>query len=118
MASKKDFRGKKPENAIEANAVEAFLDNAPQGEKQPLQADNSPTLPAAPAEEKATYKPTPRRKPDLVIDQRRGKGIHLLTTITLYEYLKQVAWENKQSVNDYINMLIENDKEAKEREEK
>ena len=111
MASKKDFRGKKPENAIEANAVEAFLGNAPQEEEQPVKAKKSPALPA---EEKTTYKPTPKRKPDLVIDQRRNKGIHFLTTVTLYEYLKQVAWENKQSVNDYINMLIEKDKTERE----
>lgn len=113
MASKKDFRGKKPANAIEANAVEAFLDSAPQGKaEQPVKEKKAPTLPAE--EEKTTYKPTPKRKPDLVIDQRRNKGIHFLTTVTLFEYLKQVAWENKQSVNDYINMLIENDKAERE----
>ena len=110
MATKKDFKGKKPEQAVEANAVEAFLDNAPQPVKEETQAV---TLPAE-QEERETYKPVSRRKPDLVIDQRRNKGIHFLTTVTLYEYLKQVSWENKQSVNDYINMLIENDKTERE----
>lgn len=114
MASKKDFRGKKPETAVEANAVAAFLDNAPQtAETSSFKAEEEAvTIPAG--SEKATYKPTPKRKPDLVIDQRRNKAIHFLTTVTLYEYLKQVAWENKQSVNDYINMLIEADKAERE----
>lgn len=116
MASKKDFRGKKPENAIEANAVEAFLDKAPQAEEQPLQAEETPTLPADLAEK--TYKPVSKRKPDMVLDQRRNKRVQLLTTQYLFDYITNAAWKDKRSVNDYINMLIEKDKEAKEREGK
>lgn len=107
MASKKDFRGKKPAIAIEANAVEAFLNNVSHEEEQPVpvvKTKKSPTLPA-PAETKAA-------------DQRRNKGIHFLTSVSIYEYLKQVAWENRQSVNDYINTLIEADKNRREREGK
>lgn len=115
MASK-DFRGKKPETAIEANAVEAFLENAAHEEKQPVKVDKSPTLPADPAEK--TYKPISKRKPDTIVDQRRNKRVQLLTTQYLFDYITDAAWKDRRSVNDYINMLIEKDKADKEREAK
>ena len=104
MASKKDFKGKKPANAIEAAAVEAFLEttvqNTAEQQPEPEQTVNNP-VPLSPVSSPASAR---IRKAE-----KREIRLQVLLTPRARHYLDTMAWIKRTSVNDYVNYLIEQD---------
>lgn len=101
MASKKDFKGKKPTNAIEANAVEAFLDKTPTVEEpeelpEQIQETEQPENSPAPAVKKS-------RKAEI-----RDQRLQVVLTPSLLHYVKAAAWYERTTVNNYLCSLLEN----------
>ena len=115
MASKKNFLGKKPEIQVEADAVEAFMNKAPAHEKKaiPEKIQEKPAEDPAEQEEvkaSAPVSPTPfSRKAKVNKDNKRSRRLQLLITEEEANYLAAISWENRRSVNDYMNWLIEQD---------
>ena len=129
MASKKNFQNKKPEMQIQAEAVEAFMGNSPTPapadkqeeqapsvmpvKKEPMEAEEQAAYPVSrPEEQKASFPFSPApfsRKAKVNKENKRSKRLQLLITEEEYNYLSAAAWLNRRSVNDYMNMLIEED---------
>lgn len=122
--AKKDFSNKKPEIQVQATAVEKFIDNFPAPDPDPepvkMEAVESEKANAAltgPADQEEpshsnTLIPAPySRKAKVNRENKRDKRLQLLITEDEYNYLTAVAWLNRRSVNDYMNMLIQKDME-------
>lgn len=123
--AKKNFIGKKPEIQIQAEAVEAFLDNSPLGNEplapeafasDPAEKEESLVIASSSVDPKEANKNSPSlpslgsaRKARANKENRRDKRLQLLITLEEYDYLNFIAWKNKRSVNDYMNSLIEKD---------
>ena len=125
MASKKDFRGKKPTNASEANAVEAFLEESTE-EALAVAVDSS-----FPAKEQKQRKEAKQEQQEIITSspapvtrakkaEIRNQRLQVVLTPSLLHYLKAAAWYERTSVNNYLCFLLEKakqeDKKASDKE--